>query len=223
MPRRPKWWPPKAPKPETRILLMHEQHTTRPGERCKTCIHLDRRHYTASLVFKCLESLVTHTPETDWRAHWPACGLWQLAPDREEEHLADMAHAPEDPKQVATHTPSPEPGPQEVPADRRPRVPSGRTVHPERKEPLRLPPIRRDDAGGGSAAATASRGLRMLPGRAENERIAGNCQVDGCSARAEVRFCGIRMCDAHYRRSLELFSARARKNREEQACHSSKD
>lgn len=70
----PDW--PGRPGLQPRVLLLYRRHGFTPGKRCKTC----GQFYTRQLggrYFKCLRSPVSGGPATDWRANWPACGLWE--------------------------------------------------------------------------------------------------------------------------------------------------
>ena len=43
---------------------------------CQKCIHLKRVSYHVKTYLKCDETIWTHGPGTDRKAHWPACGLF---------------------------------------------------------------------------------------------------------------------------------------------------
>ena len=66
-----------APLP-TRIRTMHTAYGATQGERCQTCVHL-QRHRQAHTWLKCDLTVQTAGEATDWRAFWPACGRWQHA------------------------------------------------------------------------------------------------------------------------------------------------
>jgi hypothetical protein len=59
-----------------RMRVMLKAHGKTEGEICKTC-RLLLRWKTARTYLKCSKSTLTHGPGTDWRAAWPACGLWE--------------------------------------------------------------------------------------------------------------------------------------------------
>lgn len=68
-------WPEHTPKPQRRILDMHAVYGSCEGRRCKTCGHF-RRYTQSKTWFKCRKSRTSNSEATDWRANWPACGLW---------------------------------------------------------------------------------------------------------------------------------------------------
>jgi len=72
----PRDWPAKAPAPRQRILTMHRIYGRSDDERCKTCVHFLRSEHCSTTYFKCGKNRITNGPGTDWRANWPACGLW---------------------------------------------------------------------------------------------------------------------------------------------------
>ncbi len=62
-----------------RIRVMHGMYGRTEGKTCRHCIFLEHYKMGASWL-KCGRSKKTNSVATDWRAGWPACGLW------EEEH-----------------------------------------------------------------------------------------------------------------------------------------
>lgn len=54
------------------------------GAACKTCRHLERRHFNRT-IFKCALRNNTRSPATDHRAGWPACGKYE-EDHHEEDH-----------------------------------------------------------------------------------------------------------------------------------------
>lgn len=65
-----------------KIEAMHEEYGTSQNL-CKCCPHF-RRYMTPArrIVLKCRAYGVTRSEATDWRANWPACGMFdkQLPP-----------------------------------------------------------------------------------------------------------------------------------------------
>lgn len=47
-----------------------------PGNKCKDCVFFYRREF-AGTYFKCEKAHQSKSTATDWRANWPACGLFQ--------------------------------------------------------------------------------------------------------------------------------------------------
>lgn len=73
---------PLADKPE-RLRVMHKAHPPTPGREgktCKSCRFLER-HQRGGTWLKCGKfSKNTSGSGTDWRAGWPACGLYTPGP-----------------------------------------------------------------------------------------------------------------------------------------------
>lgn len=59
-----------------RIREMLAVYGETPGKTCKTCLLLKHYHQGARWM-KCSKSKQTGGAGTDWRAGWPACGLYQ--------------------------------------------------------------------------------------------------------------------------------------------------
>jgi len=55
------------------------------GHTCGTCAFCLRTGYRSSTYFKCEKNRISHGAATDWRAGWPACGLWEGGDGRESE------------------------------------------------------------------------------------------------------------------------------------------
>lgn len=55
-------------------------HGETEGERCKNCVHFIRKHY-AKVYFKCAirPDGAGHSPASDQRANWTACGKFEPA------------------------------------------------------------------------------------------------------------------------------------------------
>lgn len=73
---------PLAGLPET-IKTMHREHPSLPGpvrSTCKDCRYLER-HQAGGKWMKCGQfPRTTGGKATDWRAGWPACGLFEPGP-----------------------------------------------------------------------------------------------------------------------------------------------
>jgi hypothetical protein len=65
-----------------RIKAMYQLHGQVVGETCKRCQHLIAVQYGKKYL-KCDQSTMTHGAATDWRAGWPACGLFVEATKRD--------------------------------------------------------------------------------------------------------------------------------------------
>jgi len=65
-----------APLLPKRIKAMWDMYGRTEGKTCKKCKFLAHYHQGASWM-KCTKSRVTSSVATDWRAGWPACGLWE--------------------------------------------------------------------------------------------------------------------------------------------------
>ncbi len=59
-----------------RLSLMHKMYGVSQGHTCKNCRFLDRVQY-AGTYLKCDKSRRSRCSATDWRAGWPACGLYE--------------------------------------------------------------------------------------------------------------------------------------------------
>ena len=59
-----------------KIKEMHAVFGATPGRTCGHCIHL-RRYRQGATWFKCARANHTAGAATDWRARWPACGLYE--------------------------------------------------------------------------------------------------------------------------------------------------
>lgn len=67
-----------AERARRRIGRMHAKHGHGPeGATCADCSYF-RRYKTNRVYFKCQLYGVSRSEATDWRAGWPACGLFQL-------------------------------------------------------------------------------------------------------------------------------------------------
>lgn len=55
---------------------MHRAYGTTPRQYCRTCTFLQRIE-RGTRWMKCAKSHSTSSSATDWRAGWPACGLYQ--------------------------------------------------------------------------------------------------------------------------------------------------
>lgn len=58
-----------------RLLDMHRLYGASPGNICKNCGHLER-HRQGARWLKCGKARKTASRATDWKASWPACGLF---------------------------------------------------------------------------------------------------------------------------------------------------
>jgi len=69
---------PTSPALPNNITEMHHLHGRAPTQQCRTCAYLIRYHKAGRVQYKkCNQARVSHSTATDWRAKWPACGLWQ--------------------------------------------------------------------------------------------------------------------------------------------------
>ena len=59
-----------------RITIMHKMYGISAGHTCGKCALMLRRKFSATYL-KCSRSTMTRGAATDWRASWPACGLFQ--------------------------------------------------------------------------------------------------------------------------------------------------
>lgn len=60
-----------------KLVRMHARHGKGPeGRQCQECAHFTQQGGVAGTYFKCQQYGVTGGPGTDWRARWPACGLF---------------------------------------------------------------------------------------------------------------------------------------------------
>lgn len=64
------------PRYPERLRVMHNMHGRKAGEMCGTCIHIEKVGHYRHHFLKCKLTVITRGPGTDWRYHWPACGLW---------------------------------------------------------------------------------------------------------------------------------------------------
>ena len=55
---------------------LHRAYGATPGKHCADCTFLQRIQM-GSRFLKCARSHPTASSATDWRARWPACGLYQ--------------------------------------------------------------------------------------------------------------------------------------------------
>ena len=69
-----------------RIRDMRAAYGVRAGVNCGSCRHFLR--FPQATWFKCEETRMTGGAATDWRARWPACGLYETV------HTEDMLAAP---------------------------------------------------------------------------------------------------------------------------------
>ena len=67
--------PPQQPQPR-QISDMHTLYGVTPNRTCAHCVHL-RRYHQGATWFKCARANHTAGAATDWRARWPACGLFE--------------------------------------------------------------------------------------------------------------------------------------------------
>ena len=58
-----------------RIRQMHATYGVSAGKHCRTCVHLLRVRF-ANVYRKCSKAKMTASAATDWKATWPACGLY---------------------------------------------------------------------------------------------------------------------------------------------------
>jgi hypothetical protein len=67
-----------VPKGGRRLAQMHGAYGPGPeGARCRGCRFFERRGGRSNRRwFKCLRTVVTASKATDWKALWPACGLY---------------------------------------------------------------------------------------------------------------------------------------------------
>ena len=70
--------PSQAPPVPRRIAEMHRVYGVGPlVTKCRTCRYLQRYRKAGRVSWmKCLRARVTASSATDWRAGWPACGLY---------------------------------------------------------------------------------------------------------------------------------------------------
>lgn len=61
------------------IAHMRRRHGAANEHCCGTCANLVRVRSGGSTYAKCYEYGISASDATDWRAKWPACGLWQEA------------------------------------------------------------------------------------------------------------------------------------------------
>lgn len=68
--------------------------------RCKDCCHLKRLHYHDRVYYKCELYGLSHGESTDWRLHFPACGMYDMEVDMENWNpvLEQVIHAPKGPE-----------------------------------------------------------------------------------------------------------------------------
>ena len=59
-----------------RIVVMHSMYGKADDRTCKTCKHL-RRYKQSARWMKCLKAKITGGSATDWKAGFPACGLYE--------------------------------------------------------------------------------------------------------------------------------------------------
>lgn len=59
-----------------RMRVMHKMFGKTDGKRCHECKFFMRIQY-AGTYFKCSRSRISGGAATDWRARWPACGLFE--------------------------------------------------------------------------------------------------------------------------------------------------
>jgi hypothetical protein len=59
-----------------RIRQIRELHGKRDDKICKNCIHCIAAGKNRTF-YKCDMSKITRGAATDWRVHWPACGLYE--------------------------------------------------------------------------------------------------------------------------------------------------
>lgn len=59
-----------------RIQAMRAMYGKTEGKTCKTCAHLVRYRQSATWM-KCKRSKITGGAGTDWKASFPACGLFE--------------------------------------------------------------------------------------------------------------------------------------------------
>lgn len=62
----------KTPKANPMIAV----YGSKAGYRCKQCVHLLGREF-AKTYWKCELRKITHSPATDHRKNWPACGKFE--------------------------------------------------------------------------------------------------------------------------------------------------
>ena len=68
---------PIKPLPE-RIRVMHIQYGLEENRTCQQC-HFFLRVRANHTYFKCSKTRMSRSSATDWRASWPACGLFDPA------------------------------------------------------------------------------------------------------------------------------------------------
>lgn len=65
-----------------RIASMRLVHGADDAHRCGQCAHLVHVTSTGRQRYaKCSKYRISASDATDWRAKWPACGLWQERTD----------------------------------------------------------------------------------------------------------------------------------------------